>query len=40
MMYNNLASVYDKLIEDMSYVEWADFIEQIIEHEKADVKNS
>ncbi len=38
MMYNNLASVYDKLMEDMPYVEWADFIEQIIEHEKAEVK--
>lgn len=39
MMYNNLASVYDKLMEDMPYVEWADFIEKIIEKEKIQVKN-
>jgi len=39
MMYNNLASVYDKLMEDMPYVEWADFIEKIIENEKIQVKN-
>lgn len=35
-MYNNLASVYDKLMEDMPYKEWADFIEKIIQ--KEDVK--
>jgi hypothetical protein len=30
-MYNDLASVYDKLMEDMPYKEWADFILKIFE---------
>lgn len=37
-MYNNLASVYDKLMEDMPYKEWADFIEKIIIDEKINVE--
>lgn len=37
-MYNNLASVYDKLMEDMPYKEWADFIEKIIKEEKIEVE--
>lgn len=36
-MYNNLAFVYDKLMDDMPYKEWADFIEEIIEKEKIKV---
>ncbi len=38
MMYNDLASVYDKLMEDMPYIEWADFIEKIFINEKINVK--
>lgn len=37
-MYNDLASVYDKLMEDMPYKEWADFIEQIITDKKIRVE--
>ena len=39
MMYNDLASVYDKLMEDMPYKEWADFILKIFEKENKRVKN-
>ena len=38
-MYDNLASVYDKLMEDMPYGQWAEYLDQIIRKEKLQGKN-
>lgn len=38
MIYNNLASVYDKLMEDIPYQAWGDFIEKIIESQRPGSK--
>lgn len=38
MIYKNLASVYDKLMEDIPYEAWGDFIEEIIESKRPGCK--
>ena len=40
MIYDLLAPIYDKVNKDISYPEWADFIEKIIEREYTDGKPS
>lgn len=38
-MYENLASVYDKLMEDMPYEEWAQYLDKIIKKEAPHTKS-
>ena len=38
MSYNNLALVYDKLMEDIDYQAWANYLDQLISKYKAPGK--
>ena len=37
--YRDFAFVYDKLMDDVDYEGWINYIEQIIKNENAQVKN-